>query len=115
MFFFFNDSATTEFYTLSLHDALPISGSSHRLRLDRVGYLHAEAGAVAELLLDLEGLVGERERDVGYSGAAERVNLGKQERSGADRDDGLRGVDGGRARSRPPAPCEPEALRTIRA
>src|SRR5436853_2580579 len=24
MFFFFNDSATTEFYTLSLHDALPI-------------------------------------------------------------------------------------------
>ena len=24
MFFFFNDTATTEFYTLSLHDALPI-------------------------------------------------------------------------------------------
>src|SRR6478736_10508121 len=24
-FFFFNDTATTEFYTLSLHDALPIS------------------------------------------------------------------------------------------
>src|SRR5438270_13590842 len=24
-FFFFNDSATTEIYTLSLHDALPIS------------------------------------------------------------------------------------------
>src|SRR2546430_11452340 len=75
MFFFFNDSATTEFYTLSLHDALPISGSSHRLRLDPVGYLYAEVGAVAELLLDLEGLVRERERDVGYSGAAERVNL----------------------------------------
>src|SRR2546422_1773095 len=29
MFFFFNDTATTEIYTLSLHDALPIS-------LDRV-------------------------------------------------------------------------------
>src|SRR5256886_13497411 len=30
-FFFFNDTATTEIYTLSLHDALPISlGSSHR-------------------------------------------------------------------------------------
>src|SRR2546429_3609861 len=27
MFFFFNDTATTEIYTLSLHDALPISGS----------------------------------------------------------------------------------------
>src|SRR6266511_5041659 len=28
MVFFFNDPATTEIYTLSLHDALPISGSS---------------------------------------------------------------------------------------
>src|SRR2546421_8317872 len=27
MFFFFNDTATTEIYTLSLHDALPISRS----------------------------------------------------------------------------------------
>src|SRR5882762_3521024 len=34
-FFFFNDPATTEIYTLSLHDALPISGcveDSLRLR-----------------------------------------------------------------------------------
>src|SRR4051812_49722311 len=30
-FFFFNDTATTEIYTLSLHDALPIwSGRRHR-------------------------------------------------------------------------------------
>src|SRR2546429_4495118 len=28
-FFFFNDTATTEIYTLSLHDALPISRCSH--------------------------------------------------------------------------------------
>src|SRR3712207_7884474 len=27
-FFFFNDTATTEIYTLSLHDALPISATS---------------------------------------------------------------------------------------
>src|SRR3712207_8782231 len=27
MFFFFNDTATTEIYTLSLHDALPICGA----------------------------------------------------------------------------------------
>src|SRR2546428_7466640 len=27
LFFFFNDTATTEIYTLSLHDALPICGS----------------------------------------------------------------------------------------
>src|SRR5882724_12669914 len=31
VFFFFNDTATTEIYTLSLHDALPIS--HHRPRL----------------------------------------------------------------------------------
>src|SRR5256885_17238394 len=32
-FFFFNDTATTEIYTLSLHDALPICGAvgGHRL------------------------------------------------------------------------------------
>src|SRR2546423_14777997 len=28
LFFFFNDTATTEIYTLSLHDALPISSSN---------------------------------------------------------------------------------------
>src|SRR5256885_6994337 len=31
-FFFFNDTATTEIYTLSLHDALPISGRRGRSR-----------------------------------------------------------------------------------
>src|SRR6266498_6137909 len=31
-FFFFNDTATTEIYTLSLHDALPISASGTRFR-----------------------------------------------------------------------------------
>src|SRR6266702_4501368 len=40
--FFFNDPATTEIYTLSLHDALPISadgaghGQRHSRRLDQV-------------------------------------------------------------------------------
>src|ERR1017187_10889989 len=29
MCFFFNDTATTEIYTLSLHDALPISQGTH--------------------------------------------------------------------------------------
>src|SRR5256885_10717324 len=32
-FFFFNDTATTEIYTLSLHDALPISGSKRGTHL----------------------------------------------------------------------------------
>src|SRR6266508_6843425 len=30
VFFVFNDTATTEIYTLSLHDALPISGGRRR-------------------------------------------------------------------------------------
>src|SRR5215468_12660223 len=34
-FFFFNDTATTEIYTLSLHDALPISRGGRQLRLLR--------------------------------------------------------------------------------
>src|SRR3712207_9060218 len=42
LFFFFNDTATTEIYTLSLHDALPISADIHHAlahRQRRVGYL----------------------------------------------------------------------------
>src|SRR2546430_10854188 len=36
--FFFNDTATTEIYTLSLHDALPISGGNSSVdRLLHVG------------------------------------------------------------------------------
>src|SRR2546430_12297969 len=31
-FFFFNDTATTEIYTLSLHDALPICSGADRAR-----------------------------------------------------------------------------------
>src|SRR2546430_13469135 len=35
VFFFFNDTATTEIYTLSLHDALPIYGSRNGPPLGR--------------------------------------------------------------------------------
>src|SRR5438034_11728275 len=34
VFFFFNDTATTEIYTLSLHDALPIGQRRRRARSD---------------------------------------------------------------------------------
>src|SRR3712207_8190441 len=44
--FFFNDTATTEIYTLSLHDALPISRSGEvRPRRLRPGRRHRPAGA----------------------------------------------------------------------
>jgi len=36
-FFFFNDTATTEIYTLSLHDALPISDASRAITIGLVG------------------------------------------------------------------------------
>src|ERR1022692_4362819 len=40
--FFFNDTATTEIYTLSLHDALPIYRRGVRLRaLARIGHIYA--------------------------------------------------------------------------
>src|ERR1039457_7674742 len=64
-FFFFNDTATTEIYTLSLHDALPIyhklpdSGRGvihwHRLR-DQIGRatseLQSPCNLVCRLLLE---------------------------------------------------------------
>src|SRR5258708_24819647 len=43
-FFFFNDTATTEIYTLSLHDALPISS--------RRGYSSSRASPGADLRKD---------------------------------------------------------------
>src|SRR2546430_16694975 len=49
-FFFFNDTATTEIYTLSLHDALPISIRRDllilRLPLPLVALEHYELGRV---------------------------------------------------------------------
>src|SRR3712207_8246385 len=53
MFFSFNDAATTEIYTLSLHDALPITPP--------VIMGHSTGGLVTELLLD---------RGVGAAGIA---------------------------------------------
>src|SRR5256885_17254972 len=41
LFFFFNDTATTEIYTLSLHDALPICHRHAALHAGREGGAHA--------------------------------------------------------------------------
>src|SRR3712207_9284912 len=57
-FFFFNDTATTEIYTLSLHDALPIS-------------VHGVPHDLAELRRPgLRGGDGARQGRAGASGAA---------------------------------------------
>src|SRR5438874_6426253 len=43
-FFFFNDTATTEIYTLSLHDALPISNYFSTMRIPRLSGREFNAG-----------------------------------------------------------------------
>src|SRR3712207_9010521 len=47
MFFFFNDTATTEIYTLSLHDALPIlinGGKNNGMEKDDGGFRNCGNG-----------------------------------------------------------------------
>src|SRR2546422_8039978 len=55
LFFFFNDTATTEIYTLSLHDALPILGllaGGAMVILDRLtiggGYIRQQIRTLAD-------------------------------------------------------------------
>src|SRR2546426_8936977 len=84
LLFFFNDTATTEIYTLSLHDALPIS--RHERRDGAIGHLCARgrdavraparraAAAAARVGCDGGGRLGsvlrlgERARDAGARG-----------------------------------------------
>src|SRR3712207_981870 len=85
MFFFFNDTATTEIYTLSLHDALPISLPALRgyvgakpsvtrayLRRNLLPAVkaRAEAISVGTALRDREGAGQKRRQD----GTGERCN-----------------------------------------
>src|SRR3989449_10235863 len=66
-FFFFNDTATTEIYTLSLHDALPISLPPRDLLrppLDRDHGAHLRPLRAAQgVLADRRGVHRDRRRD----------------------------------------------------
>src|SRR5687768_17633697 len=53
LFFFFNDTATTEIYTLSLHDALPIYGVDRLAHELRRVVDHRPLDALGEGLLEL--------------------------------------------------------------
>src|SRR3712207_8869332 len=60
MFFFFNDTATTEIYTLSLHDALPICSTHANLTVEQ----RAEVVSISGTVLDrgaAEALLGRSE------------------------------------------------------
>src|SRR5688572_30894231 len=78
-FFFFHDTAATEIYTLSLHDALPIflraldPELAPALADDAVHRGEAEAGAPAPLLGRVERLEEVRE-DLGGDRKSTRLN-----------------------------------------
>src|SRR3712207_9207880 len=74
--FFFNDTATTEIYTLSLHDALPISLGSAGRRAGDGHHAHGKPG-------DAPGLLGLRPVLRPPRG---EVLLGGQDRAGSSQD-----------------------------
>src|SRR6266446_10431624 len=78
LFFFFNDTATTEIYTLSLHDALPISTDERRNR---------RPGARLDATLEVEvGRRAEEQRGhpvAGEPGAERRETVGGPDLRGA--------------------------------
>src|SRR5256885_13646586 len=55
-FFFFNDTATTEIYTLSLHDALPIFGRQQALQAHQQPAQPAQVGARMVVALRDDGV-----------------------------------------------------------
>src|SRR2546430_13118229 len=67
LFFFFNDTATTEIYTLSLHDALPICNSRNGERL------HLAAGLALPLGLTAHG-------DVAWANDLQTPDLASEDR-----------------------------------
>src|SRR3712207_8205598 len=54
MFFFFNDTATTEIYTLSLHDALPICAKKRQL--DQLTVPHGIGYGLAQAMALIPGV-----------------------------------------------------------
>ena len=61
LLFFFNATATTEIYTLSLHDALQICGGANGARIQLSPQKYWEVNNPAELSITLETLMGIQE------------------------------------------------------
>src|SRR5258708_25158238 len=62
VFFFFNDTATTEIYTLSLHDALPICGKKRPQPLCGSDAVCFSGTAAPELSCGARANVGQTDR-----------------------------------------------------
>src|SRR3989441_11967040 len=99
-FFFFNDTATTEIYTLSLHDALPISRPRARARAARrgvAGRVLQERGVLRDVWTEVL-LNAHHARDRAVAGA-----------SGAGKDRQAGNGGGGLGRSLNPNAARPSA------
>src|SRR2546426_12841694 len=77
-FFFFNDTATTEIYTLSLHDALPIYQRRQPQRglvqQEQPGTTHQRAGDREHLLLAAGERAGELPAALGQTRSEEHTS-----------------------------------------
>src|SRR2546430_15909223 len=82
-FFFFNDTATTEIYPLSLHDALPILAGNFAMRLavivhtpQMVAVRHrGESSVEREDLKSVSGKVEVTNDQIGRASCRERVEI----------------------------------------
>src|SRR2546427_11047952 len=116
--FFFNDTATTEIYTLSLHDALPIFASgSGAAELDAAGGLAGQlAGRVDDLAHQSSG--DQSQRDVAAFPQLEQQRVVSQAPEATERRMGPRGITSaevGEQRLRPQAVGEGDPHREPRA
>src|SRR6266571_1260116 len=124
-FFFFNDTATTEIYTLSLHDALPIHGTRRgRVEpsaLDAQSQLHPRAETQARAAAQdgspcafhavprIDTVLGHRQGSERGHGAL------SHRRAGAERDSDGPKPDRRRRRAQGPTPAAGDTRRTVAA
>src|SRR5256886_16286660 len=76
-FFFFNDTATTEIYTLSLHDALPIYDLNARAGSHEWGYVEPSEAAWEILEETVEPVLDDMKRHIELGLEAEALEICK--------------------------------------
>src|SRR2546427_2097511 len=89
IFFFFNDTATTEIYTLSLHDALPISFEHIDLEVEAVhrhDVAHLVDGAMRAVLGQQRLGIGQRDPVFEFGPAHATCRALEREKSGVSGD-----------------------------
>src|SRR3989449_6437774 len=111
-FFFFNDTATTEIYTLSLHDALPISFRALSSSSSHSGSISSGTGCARPSTL-ARASEGRNDRQGGAPWTLRRSDAccGCSGPGSVVATSSGRRLWGRRARSPRPAPCGPRARR----